>query len=243
MKKENIINRFNDKKWKYITDYKTAANAASGSEVDSNANVTSKNVATLSAEISKKDVISLGYYIIYHYIEQKYGSELAEQFLKDEDEHIIYVHDSTSLMPYCVAISLYPFLLNGLRELGGTSAAPKHCDSFIGGLCNLIFLIAGQFAGAVAVPETIPYLDHFLRIDYGNDYVNHLDDIIECFGNRKSTLRNKIEDLFQEFVYCVNQPAAARGYQSPFTNIAYFDKGYFESIFKDFVFPDGDEPC
>lgn len=242
MKKENVVNRFNEKKWKYIESYMEASNAASGSEVDANANVTTANIATLSAELSKKDTISLGYYIIYKRLAEKYGDDLAEQFLKDEDEHLIYVHDASSLMPYCVAISLYPYLLNGLKELGGTSEAPKHADSFIGGLTNLIFLIAGQFAGAVAVPETIPYLDHFLRVDYGENYINHLDDVVEAFGNRRATLRTKIEDLFQQFVYCVNQPAAARGYQSPFTNIAYFDKGYFESLFKDFVFPDGDEP-
>ena len=243
MKTEKVLNRFIEKKFKFIQEYSQALNAATGSKVDSNANITSKNVATLSTELSKKDFISLNYYITCHYLEKKYGNELVEQFLKDEDNHIIYVHDSTSIMPYCVAISLYPFLLDGLKALGGTSGAPKHCDSFIGGLTNLIFLIAGQFAGAVAVPETIPYLDHFLRLDYGQDYIEHLDDIIENFGNRRQTLRNKIEDLFQQFVYCVNQPAAARGYQSPFTNIAYFDRGYFESIFKDFFFPDGDVPC
>ena len=218
-------------------------NAASGSEVDANANVTSANIATLAAELPKKDMIGLSYFITYHYLEQKYGTELAEQFLADEDNHLIYVHDATSIFPYCTAISLYPFLLDGLRKLGGTSGAPKHADSFIGGLTNLIFLIAGQFAGAVAVPEFLPYLDHFLRGDYGEDYFNHLDEIVEAFGNRKATLRTKIEDLFQQFVYCINQPAGARGYQSPFTNIAYFDHGYFNSIFKDFIFPDGDEPC
>ena len=243
MKPEKVLNRFVEKKYKFILDYAQASNAASGSQVDSNANVTSKNVATLSTELGKKDFISLNYYITHHYLSEKYGPEVADQFLIDEANPIIYSHDSTSIMPYCVAISLYPFLLNGLRDLGGTSGAPKHCDSFIGGLTNLIFLIAGQFAGAVAVPETIPYLDHFLRIDYGQDYIEHLDDVIESFGPRCSTLRNKIEDLFQQFVYCVNQPAAARGYQSPFTNIAYFDKYYFDSIFKDFFFPDGDEPC
>ena len=243
MKKENVVNRFNEKKWKYIEDYKHASNAATGSEVDSNANVTVANVATLSAELPKKDFVSLTYYIIYNYLSKKYGEELADQFLKDEDEHLIYVHDSTSIMPYCVAVSLYPFLLDGLKKLGGTSGAPKHANSFVGGLCNLIFLIAGQFAGAVAVPEFIPYLDHFLRLDYGNDYIDHLDEPVWKIGNNNFTVRHMIEDLFQEFVYCVNQPAAARGYQSPFTNIAYFDKGYFDSIFKDFIFPDGDEPC
>lgn len=243
MKKENVVNRFNEKKWKYIEDYKHASNAATGSEVDSNANVTVANVATLSAELPKKDFVSLTYYIIYNYLSKKYGEELADQFLKDEDEHLIYVHDSTSIMPYCVAVSLYPFLLDGLKKLGGTSGAPKHANSFVGGLCNLIFLIAGQFAGAVAVPEFLPYLDHFLRLDYGNDYIYHLDEPVWRIGNNNFTVRHMIEDLFQEFVYCVNQPAAARGYQSPFTNIAYFDKGYFDSIFKDFIFPDGDEPC
>lgn len=243
MKIEKVVNRFNEKKWKFIEDYKAATNAATGSQVDSNANVTSKNVATLSAELPKKDFVSLSYYIMYKYLEKKYGVELAEQLLKDEDDHIIYVHDSTSIMPYCVAISLYPFLLEGLRALGGTSGAPKHANSFVGGLCNLIFLIAGQFAGAVAIPEFLPYLDHFLRLDYGQDYVDHLDESICHLGSNNITLRSTIEDLFQEFVYCINQPAGARGYQSPFTNIAYFDEGYFNSIFKDFFFPDGDEPC
>ena len=226
------------RKLKFIDNYKTAVNAASGSEVDANANVTSKNVATMSAEISKPDFIDVNRAIVKKYLLAKYGQELCDQFDSDLKHHIIYSHDETSIMPYCVAISLYPFLLDGLEKLGGSSSAPKHASSFVGGLCNLIFLIAGQFAGAVAVPEFIPYLDHFLRVDYGEEYIKHLDESL--LGNM--SLRKTVYALFEEFVYCVNQPAAARGYQSPFTNIAYFDKGYFESIFKDFIFPDGDEP-
>ena len=231
------------KKIKFIDNYKAAKNAATGSEVDSNANVTSKNIATMSAELSKPDFIDVNRAIVKKYLGAKYGQEMCDQFDSDLKNHLIYSHDETSIMPYCVAVSLYPFLLDGLKKLGGTSGAPKHANSFVGGLCNLIFLIAGQFAGAVAVPEFIPYLDHFLRLDYGNDYIFHLDEPVWKIGKNNFTVRHMIEDLFQEFVYCVNQPAAARGYQSPFTNIAYFDKGYFDSIFKDFIFPDGDEPC
>jgi ribonucleoside-triphosphate reductase (formate) len=243
MRVDKVLNKANEKKLKFIQDYAAASNAASGSEVDANANVTTQNCATLAAELNKADNVSLHYYIMYKYLTKKYGEELASQFLVDEDNHIIYVHDATNaVMPYCCAISLYPFLLDGLTKLGGTSGAPKHANSFVGGLCNLIFLIAGQFAGAVAVPEFLPYLDHFLRKDYGDNYVEHLDEPIWQVGNSKTTVRSIIYDLFQEFVYCINQPAGARGYQSPFTNIAYFDRGYFESIFKDFVFPDGDCP-
>lgn len=231
-----------NKKLKFIENYKIACNAASGSDVDANANVTTKNVATMSAEIGKPDFIDVNRAIVKKYLFSKYGQELCDQFDSDLKNHLIYSHDETSLMPYCVAVSLYPFLLDGLTKLGGTSGPPKHSDSFIGGLTNLIFLVAGQFAGAVAVPEFLPYLDHFLRADYGDDYIENLDKVVEAFGKRQATLRTKIEDLFQQFVYCINQPAGARGYQSPFVNIAYFDKGYFNSIFKDFFFPDGDIP-
>lgn len=231
-----------NKKLNYLKSYMDVTkNAATLSAVDSNANVTSRNVATMFAELPKEDTIAVNRAIVEEYLLKLFGEDLVNSFREDMKHHILYSHDESSLMPYCVAISLYPYLLDGLKPLGGTSGPPKHSDSFIGGLTNLIFLIAGQFAGAVAVPETIPYLDHFLRVDYGEDYTEHLDDIVESFGNRRYTLRKKIEDLFQQFVYCVNQPAAARGYQSPFVNIAYFDRGYFNSIFKDFVFPDGDE--
>ena len=229
-----------NKKLKFIENYKKAINAASGSEKDANANVTTKNIATLSSELGKPEFIDVGRAIIKEYLE---SDELRLSFDEDLKNHVIYVNDETSIMPYCVAVSLYPFLLDGLKKLGGTSGPPKHANSFVGGLCNLVFLIAGQFAGAVAIPEFLPYLDHFLRVDFGNDYIKHLDQPAWMIGNNSYTVRHVIEDLFQEFVYCINQPAGARGYQSPFTNIAYFDKGYFNSIFKDFFFPDGDEPC
>ena len=243
MKKEKILTRHNDKLMSFVNDYKNASNAATGSKFDSNANVTQRNIATLQCELGKEEILKFRQYTIYKYIQEYYGEDLADKFLEDEDNHIIYPNDSTSLMPYCASISLYPFLLNGLKELGGSSSVPQHANSYIGGMINLLFLVAGQFAGAVAIPEFLTYFDHFLRKDYGDDYINNLDTVIDSFGNRQATLRNKIEDWFQQFVYSVNQPAGARNYQSPFTNIAYFDKYYFESIFKDFVFPDGDEPC
>ena len=232
------------KRLKFIDDYNKASNAATGSEVDSNANVATKNLATQECELGKKDFIDLNRALVKKYLAKLYGETdpIILSFESDLKNHIIYSHDESSLKPYCVAASLYPFLLDGLQGLGGSAGAPQHANSYIGGLINLVFLLSSQFAGAVAIPEFITYFDHFLRKDYGEDYINHLDDVVECFGNRKETLRKKIEDWFQQFVYSVNQPAGARNYQSPFINISYFDKYYFESIFKDFIFPDFDEP-
>lgn len=230
------------KKLNFIENYKKAKNAASGSAYDANANVTAKNIATLQSEIIKDDMIKINRAIMDQYLTKLYGEDFAKQYVQDLDNHIIYSHDETGLAPYCVAVSMYPFLLNGLKDLGGSSLPPKHTDSFIGGVINLVFLLAGQYLGAIALPEFIPYFDHFLRIDFGDEYIKHLDEEIVIYGERKETLRDKIEDWFQQFVYSINQPAGSRNYQSPFVNLAYYDKGYFDSIFKDFVFPDMDSP-
>ena len=222
----------------FFDSYKKASNAATGAKYDQNANVTTKNIATMSFEAIKKLGIDVQRRVATDYLKRDYGEELANQYLDDLKNHIIYTNDESTMggYPYCCAISLYPFLLNGLKDLGGSSGPPKHTNGFIGGLINLLFLVAGQFAGAVAVPETLVYMDHFLRIDFGQDYIEHLDD-------NNGELRKRIEDWFQQFVYSINQPAGSRNYQSPFTNVSYYDKYYFESMFKDFFFPDGDEPC
>ena len=256
-------------KLKFIEDYKNAQNAASGSKLDANANVTDKNIATLAAELPKADNVELQRAVMCKYL-GKYAISYGTQYLNDLKSHIIYRHDETGGAggyPYCASISLYPFLLNGLKEVGGYSEPPQHADTFVGGFLNLIYIVAAQFIGAVAAPETLTYLDHFLRKDYGDDYINHLDDVMHRIptderrercrekkwqryykwhkkaDTKAITLRDRIEQLFAQLVYTINQPAAARGNQSIFFNIAYFDEYYFNNIFNDFVFPDGDEPC
>lgn len=226
----------------FIRKYMTAKNAATGSDVDQNANVSNKNIATMAAELPKKDIIALNRELMRQKLTSMYGEDLAAQYEKDLAHHIIYKHDETSIFPYCCSISLYPFLLDGLTKIGGSSTAPQHLDSFCGSFINLIFLVAGQFAGATATPEFLTYFDHFARKDYGENYIDRLDEVVE-FTSRPSTLRDKLEHYFAQVTYTLNQPAGARGYQSIFWNIAYFDRDYFNSIFKDFVFPDGDEPC
>ena len=239
MKQDTIENKIT-----FIKKYMTAQNAASGSEVDQNANVANKNIATLAAELPKKDTIALNRELMRIKLTEMYGPELAEQYEEDLAHHIIYKHDETSIFPYCCSITLYPFLLNGLKEIGGGSEAPKYLRSFCGSFINLIFLVAGQFAGATATPEFFTYFDYFARLDYGEDYTEHLDDVVEWLPgrDRKITLREKIENYFEQIVYTINQPAGARGYQSVFWNVAYLDSDYFHAIFEDFIFPDGSEP-
>ena len=227
----------------FIREYSQASNAATGSKFDSNANIETKNVTTLSCEIHKEADIGINRLRMIDKITELYGTELAEKYIEQLDSHQIYRHDETHpVFPYCVSITMYPFICEGLKSIGAPSTEPKNLQSFAGNFINLVFAISAQFAGAVATPEFLTYLDHFIRLEYGDDYYEKTDVIVNPISKRPKTLEKVIDDIFEQIVYSINEPAAARNFQSVFWNIAYFDHTYFNAIFEDFVFPDGDEP-
>ena len=226
----------------FIERYRKAVNASTGSEVDSNANVEHKNVTTCTGEMYKKEAIGTNRLLMINKITELYGQELAEEYIRQLDSHEIYRHDETNpMLPYCVSITMYPFLFSGTTNIGGNSEAPKHLDSFCGSFINLVYAVASQFAGAVATPEFLMYMDYFIRKDFGDDYYNRVNENV-ILGKEPKTLENLIENKFQQVVYTINDPAGARNFQSVFWNIAYFDKPYFDGMFSEFMFPDGSAP-
>jgi len=217
-----------DGKSNFIYQYMGQSNAADCSKLDANANVSAKNISTLESEIHKDINIQLNRHLVKNKIRSLFGDDLANEYARQIDDHEIYVHDETSLKPYCVSISMYPFLLDGITSLGGESKAPQNLSSFCGSFINLIFAISAQFAGAIATVEFLTYFDHFARREWGDNYTLQNDKALRGY--------------FQQVVYSLNQPAAARGYQSVFWNISIYDEHYFESLFEGFVFPNGDKP-
>lgn len=167
-----------------------------------------------------------------------------------------YIYDITTdthtfecnnlLVHNCVAIQSYPFLTDGIKGLGGLSAAPKNIDSFCGMFVNLIFAVSSQFAGAVAVSGFFNMFDYYARKEWGDNYYidNNRPAKFKYIDGEVTeiSIDKQIEQYFQEVVYSINQPAAARGFQSAFTNFAYFDKPYFDGMYGSFVFPDGTKP-
>ena len=212
----------------FITEYKKAKNAADGSKMDANANVTQKNIATMEQELMKDFFVQINRAKVSQKIAELFGQSMADEYIRQIEAHEIYVHDETSLKPYCVSVTMYPFLREGLTKLGGESKAPKHLASFCGSFINFVFAVSSQFAGAVATVEFLTYFDYFARKDFGENYLE--------------THRLEVENHLQQVVYSINQPAAARGYQSVFWNISVYDRFYFEAMFGDFVFPDFERP-
>ena len=227
----------------FIRDYINASNASTGSKYDSNANVENKNVVTLGQELHKGKNIQQNRYIMQNKIKALYSKKLADQYIKDLESHVLYKHDESGTpgYPYCVAITMYPFLIDGLKNLGGQSKAPTDLKSYCGEFINLVYSVSSQFMGAVATPEFLMYMDYFIRKDYGEDDLDMLDKQVEI--NRKGrTLEQVIENCFQQVVHSMNMPAGNRGYQTVFWNVGYFDKNYFDGVFGEFRFPDGTAP-
>lgn len=252
--KAYILYRNKHKELRYIEDrinymnryMKSSENAASSSETDANANTSIKNVANLDGEVYKTTNRSIQRYRMKKKLEELYP-DLSEQYEKDINNHIIYIHDEAStpaVKNYCEAITLYPLLIHGTKTMDGLDIKPPHnLSSFCGQLINLTFLLSAQCKGAVAITELFNFFDYFCVKEWGNDY--HLKDSSCADSNiclNKKTISQKIDQYFQQIVYSWNQPAGNRSYQSPFTNISYFDKYYWKALFEDFVFPDGTKP-
>lgn len=228
-------------KLRFLVDYCNAANAATGSKFDSNANVENKNLATLIGELPKGDFIRLNRRLLCDRLKEMYGKEAAERYLDLLNNHFIYKNDETSLANYCASITMYPWLLNGTKAIGGNSSAPTNLKSFCGGFINMVFIVSSMLSGACATVEFLMYMSHFLENEYGEDYYLHADEVVDL-SKRKRTLDKVITDCFEQIVYSINQPTGARNFQSVFWNISYYDRPYFESLFGEFIFPDGSRP-
>mgnify|MGYP003599952775 CR=1 FL=1 len=257
----------------YIEQYThNEDNAATASEIDANANIQNKNVATLEAELYKTTNTDLSRYRVNKKLHEMFGNN-APNYMADLESHIMYKHDEGSapaIKPYCVAVNMYPFLNKGTASLDKLDTkAPHNMTSYTGQFNNLVFLLSSQFQGAVAFGEFFNVFYYYCVKEWGERFWEHENDpyLIKIDNNpkdsflkklvrfvvrknnlgildssTKKTISETIEQAFQNIVYTINQPAGNRSYQSPFTNISYYDSNYWNALFKDFVYPDGTKP-
>lgn len=215
--KHNRVRDWVAEKEEFINNYKKSFNTADAT-IDDNSNVKSKNIGILNAEIHKPDNIQISRKMIMDKLKELYPDFDCKQYIRDLEHHIIYKHDESSfagaIAPYCCSISMYPFLTDGIKNLGGLSAAPKNLDSFCGMYINLIFATSAMFAGAVATSEFLLYFDYFARKEWGDNYYQNPDLKVSTNTTRVKTVRNQIHQYWQQVIYSINQPAAARGMQS-----------------------------
>ena len=239
--------RFIRERIDYMNEYsQSTENAATSSETDANANVTMKNVANLEGEVYKTTNRIIQRQRMKDKLHEMFP-EVAKNYEEDLNHHIIYTHDEATtpvLKQYCMAVSLYPLMLEGVGNIDGiTPTPPNDLQSFSGQITNLIFLLSSQCKGAVAVGEYFIALNYYIVQEFGPNWYEKLDVVTttdRC--NKQRTVRDAIYKAFKQFIYGINQPAGNRSYQSPFTNVSYYDHTYFNSLFGEFYYPDGTKP-
>lgn len=239
--------RFIRERIDYMNEYSQSnENAATSSETDANANVTMKNVANLEGEVYKTTNRVIQRQRMKDKLNEMYP-EVAKKYEEDLNSHVIYTHDEATtpvLKQYCMAVSLYPLMMEGVGNIDGiTPTPPNDLQSFSGQVTNLIFLLSSQCKGAVAVGEYFIALNYYIVQEFGPNWYEKLDVVTTTdHCNKQRTVRDAIYKALKQFIYGVNQPAGNRSYQSPFTNVSYYDHTYFDSLFGEFYYPDGTKP-
>ena len=117
---------------------------------------------------------------------------MDDPFLKQNE----FIYDITTdtrtfalnniLVHNCVAITMYPFLVDGLTTLGGQSTAPTDLKSFCGEFINLVYSVSSQFMGACM------YKDQEISINEGNGaaFIKAKDFVEKYLGDMPLTFEN-----------------------------------------------------
>lgn len=245
-REKHSTTRFIKERLDYMNKYsQSSENAASSSETDANANVTMKNVANLEGEVYKTTNRIIQRQRMKDKLNELYP-EVAKQYEKDLNNYIIYSHDESqtpALKAYCMASTLYPLMLEGTGNIDGvTPNAPNDIQSFSGQVTNLMFLLSSQVRGAVAMGDYIIALNYYVINEFGKNWYQKLTCEINSSHCKHKTIKDAIRKGMKQFIYGINQPAGNRSYNSPFSNLNFFDKYYYEALFKDFYYPDGTQP-
>lgn len=239
--------RFIRERLDYMNKYANSSdNAATSSETDANANVSMKNVANLEGEVYKTTNRIIQRQRMKDKLNELFP-EVAKQYEEDLNNHIIYAHDEASsptLKYYCCAVTLYPLMTDGVGNIDGvTPTPPNDIQSFSGQITNLAFLLSSQCKGAVAFGDYFIALNYYVIKEFGPKWYEKVNEVVTNeYYIEKHTMAHYIRKGMKQFIYGVNQPAGNRSYNSPFTNVSYYDKYYFKSLFENFKYPDGTEP-
>lgn len=224
------LNGFADEQlsWTDFLDNFVSKQTVADATIDSNANIGTKDICSLEAEMGKPHNKLLAFNKIYHELNEKYGFKTANEWLQNEWDGHFYLHDaaSTTYKPYCYAYDLERLVTEGLYFIDTfNNQPPKHFVTYTDFVGEFVSWASNRTSGACGLPSFLIYSFYFWKKDVDNNYYV-LDP--ETYRDQE----------FQRIIYKLNQPYL-RVNQSAFTNFSIFDRSYLESIFGGKEFPDG----
>lgn len=123
--------------------------------VDGNANVGQKDIVTLINEMPKPHQKLLAFNKIFYEINKKYGFQTANDWLKNEWDGHLYMHDAntSSFIHYCFAYDLKDLAEKGLFFIDNFNAEPpQHLESFIDFVKEFVSYACNRSSGEFCAP-------------------------------------------------------------------------------------------
>lgn len=131
----------------------------------------------------------------------------------------IYVHNLTLFdIPYCVGLSLYPLINEGLTFGGLLSNPPHRPTSFINQTVRYVQIASNHFAGATALTDFFAHYSYFTSL-----FPDYTD--------------KQRENDIQNLVHGVTDEVRISG-QSPFTNVSLLSPETMRYMFQNYIWGD-----
>ena len=224
------LNGFSNKQLSYtdFIDHFIDKNTVADASIDGNANVGTKDICSLTAEMSKPHSKLLAFNKVFYEINKKYGNKTANEWLKNEWDGHFYLHDSAtvSYLPYCFAYDIEKLITKGLFFIENfNNQPPKHLNTYTDFVGEFVSWVSNRSSGACGLPSFLIYSFYFWKKDCENGYYMHTPEYYR-------------DQEFQRIIYKLNQPYL-RVNQSAFTNFSIFDESYLIELFGGKEFPDG----
>lgn len=224
------LNGFSEEQlsWTDFLDNFVSKETVADATIDGNANIGTKDICSLEAEMSKPHSKLIAFNKIYQELNQEFGFKVANDWIQNEWDGHFYLHDSASstMKPYCYAYDLERLVNEGLYFIENfNNQPPKHLVTYTDFVGEFVSWASNRTSGACGLPSFLIYSYYFWKKDVDNNY----------YVLDPDTYRDQ---EFQRIIYKLNQPYL-RVNQSAFTNFSIFDKSYLEAIFGGKEFPDG----
>ena len=224
------LNGFSEEQlsWTDFLDNFVSKETVADATIDGNANIGTKDICSLEAEMSKPHSKLIAFNKIYQELNQEFGFKVANDWIQNEWDGHFYLHDaaSSTMKPYCYAYDLERLVNEGLYFIDNfNNQPPKHLVTYTDFVGEFVSWASNRTSGACGLPSFLIYSYYFWKKDVENNY----------YVLDPDTYRDQ---EFQRIIYKLNQPYL-RVNQSAFTNFSIFDKSYLEAIFGGKEFPDG----
>ena len=227
-----LINGLHDSQMNYgdfIDNFTKDNKNTADNTIDSNANVSSKDIQSLLKEKGKSHDKLIAFNKIFYELQKKYGIKIAREWLDLEFGPYLYMHDapSASYFPYCFAYDLSRLAKEGLFFIENyNNEPPKHLQTFLDDVIEYISFMSNRSSGAVGIPDILIWMFYFWKRDVENNYLLVSPEYY-------------LKQAYQKLIFRLNQKFYRDQTQTVFSNVSIFDRVYLEELFGGREYPDG----